>query len=221
MKINQQILSIPPYISTSWDEVQSIFLDKDGLIILLKNNLKIRIPIKDDTLLNQVFEGHRKYLETKTLPPKPKDSISFGFPLNLPKFEDIDSLGAAMRHNPAQADSADLPKEVLNKIASVAKALGLQEQDNLPEAQPHCNCMHCQLARAMSGETNQIGENEEVVTDEDLQFRDWDIVQETDDLYIVTNPLDNKEQYNVFLGNPIGCTCGKNNCEHIRSVLNS
>jgi hypothetical protein len=219
MKINQQILSIPPYISTSWDEVQSLFLDKDGLIILLKNNLKIRVPIQDDGVLNQVFEGHRKYLEAKTLPRKPKDSISFGLPLNMPKFEDINTLGAAMRHNPDQADSPNLPKEVLTKIASVAKALGLQEQDNLPEAQPHCNCMYCQLARAMNGDATE--EEEEKVSDEDLKFRDWDITQESDELYIVTNPLDNKEKYNVFLGNPIGCTCGKNNCEHIRSVLNS
>ena len=40
-------------------------------------------------------------------------------------------------------------------------------------------------------------------------------------LIVVTNPLDANEHYNVFLGDPIGCTCGQKNCEHIRAVLNS
>jgi len=62
---------------------------------------------------------------------------------------------------------------------------------------------------------------EEEVSAEDLKFRDWDIVQSGDDVYIVTNPLNAEEQYNVYLGNPVGCTCGQPNCEHIRSVLNS
>lgn len=219
MKINDQILSIPPYISTSWEDVQSLFLDKDGLIILLKTGEKIRIPIKNDLILNQVFEGHRKHLEAKTHARKPKEAISFGFPLSMPKFEDMESLGAAMQHNPDQANAPDLPKEILKKIASVTKALGLQEQGGLPDAQPHCNCTYCQLARAMNG--IEKVEEEEIVTDDDLKFRDWDINQKSDQLYVVTNPLDEKEQYNVFLGDPIGCTCGHSNCEHIRSVLNS
>jgi len=131
----------------------------------------------------------------------------------------MDMLGQAMQHNPNQADAADIPEDVLNKISKVAGALGLSDQENLPQAEPHCNCMHCQLARAIRGE-KKVAE-EEIVTDEDLTFRDWDIEQKSDYVYVVTNPLDNSETYNVFLGNPLGCTCGKKNCEHIRTVLNS
>ncbi|NGX33463.1 MAG: hypothetical protein K1060chlam4_01531, partial [Candidatus Anoxychlamydiales bacterium] len=40
-------------------------------------------------------------------------------------------------------------------------------------------------------------------------------------LYRVTNPLDENEHYSVFLKDPIGCTCGKKNCEHVKAVLNS
>jgi hypothetical protein len=79
--------------------------------------------------------------------------------------------------------------------------------------------MHCQIAKALHGELPE--EQEEEVTDEDLKFRLWDIDQTGDKLYVVTNPLDSKEYYNVFLGDPIGCTCGEKNCEHIRAVLNS
>ena len=61
----------------------------------------------------------------------------------------------------------------------------------------------------------------EEISEEDLRFREWDIEQKGENLYLVRNPLNQKEEYNVFLGNPVGCTCGKDNCEHIRTVLNS
>ena len=67
----------------------------------------------------------------------------------------------------------------------------------------------------------QTEEPLEEVTDEDLKFRTWDIKQPGKKLYLVTNPLDNNENYNVFLGKPVGCTCGQKYCEHIKAVLNS
>ena len=35
------------------------------------------------------------------------------------------------------------------------------------------------------------------------------------------DPLDPNEHYNVFLGTPLGCTCGEKDCEHIRAVLST
>ncbi len=86
-----------------------------------------------------------------------------------------------------------------------------------PKPEPHCNCPHCQIARAMHGIEKQ--ELEEPVSDEDLKFRDWEIKQTGEKLYSVTNPIDPSEQYTVFLGEPVGCTCGHSHCEHIKSVL--
>ena len=60
---------------------------------------------------------------------------------------------------------------------------------------------------------------EEEVSAADLTFRSWDIKQEADQLYTVTNPLNAKEHYSVFLGEPLGCTCGFKNCDHIQAVL--
>ena len=57
------------------------------------------------------------------------------------------------------------------------------------------------------------------MNEEDLKFRNWEIEQTADKLYIVTNPFDKNEHYSVFLGDPLGCTCGEKNCEHIRAVL--
>jgi hypothetical protein len=81
--------------------------------------------------------------------------------------------------------------------------------------------MHCQVARAIHNESSLKKENEDIVTEEDLRFRIWDIHQTGEKLYTVTNPLDPREQYNVFLGSPLGCTCGQNNCDHIKAVLSS
>jgi len=72
--------------------------------------------------------------------------------------------------------------------------------------------------------TGAIEENfDEEVKDEELTFKDEWEVKETGDklLFSVHNPLDPKECYSVFLGDPIGCTCGKKNCDHIKAVLRS
>ena len=62
---------------------------------------------------------------------------------------------------------------------------------------------------------------EEEVTDRDLSFQQWAIEQTGDKLFCVTNKLDRLEKYNVFLGDPVGCTCGIQGCEHILAVLKS
>lgn len=225
MKINHKILSIPPYISTTWDNIKSVHIENDGLAIILKNDSKIKIPLLEEDLVKQIFQAHTKYLdEEKSIDniQKPKEpSFSFGFPLKLTNGEGIESFAGAMHHNPSQANSPDLPEEVLNKIAAVAKALGLDDHENMPQAEPHCNCVHCQISRALHGDSKKEKEMEVEINDEDLKFRDWEIEQKTEHLYLVTNPLNKKEHYNVFLGNPLGCTCGERNCEHIRTVLNS
>jgi hypothetical protein len=131
-------------------------------------------------------------------------------------------MSSALQHNQAQSNMPDLPQEILNKIKSLSQFLSKEDAEFLPKAEPHCNCMHCQLARAISSEkeSNAI-EEEEVISEEDLRFRSWDIEQSGDKLYTVKNPLDHQEQYNVYLGDPIGCTCGQKNCEHLKAVLNT
>ena len=128
-----------------------------------------------------------------------------------------------MQHNPAQANSPDLPEEVLNKVSAIAKIVTPEDMKSLPKAEPHYNCIHCQIARAIhKGIQNMDGEreDEEEVADEELQFQQWDIKQKGE-LFVVTNRLDTAEQYHVYLGNPVGCTCGKSGCEHIVAVLKS
>lgn len=228
MKINHQVLSIPPYISTSWKNINSILVDQNGnLVILLHTNAKISIPNLDKPIINVIFDAHAKYLEKEENDKRQKNqTFSMGIPLKI-SGEGVDSaiesLGLAMQHNPANANAPDLPPEILSKIASISKIMGMDNPEVTPKAEPHCNCIHCQIAKAIRGESFD-DESEEVieeVTEEDLKFKTWEIAQTAEHLYVVTNPINKNEKYTVFLGKPLGCTCGAKNCEHIRAVLNT
>lgn len=221
MKINDTILNIPPYISTSWENITSLFTQNDLLIVILKNGAKIEIPTLKPDMLENIFTIHSKVLENKS---KPKTSINFGLPslpTNLP-IGGLESLTSSMQHNPKQKDAPDIPKDVLNKIANIAKLFADESNMDMPKPEKKCNCMHCQISRALLRGIGVNPENlDEEVSDQDLKFKDWEIIEEKNLLYKVTNPLDPNEHYSVFLGKPIGCTCGQKNCEHIKAVLNS
>ena len=239
MKLNPKILSIPPYISTSWKNVVSLHIEKRPphtvLVIGLVNTSVIEIPNLPPPILEAVFKAHENYLEQEASAPQyPKGSMPA--PLFQGSLEDPIALftlplrigmetnmGNLLQHNPEAADTPDLPKEVLDKVASFSKAIGFESIENMPKPEPHCNCMHCQILRTLQAEevTYEGDHEEEIITQEDLKFRDWDIQQSGENLYLVTNPLHNDEQFTVYLGSPTGCTCGKKNCEHIHAVLNS
>lgn len=143
-------------------------------------------------------------------------------------FGSIENLGAAMHHNSAQSNMPDLPQEILNKIAAVAKIVAPDEVQTMPKPEPHCNCTYCQIARTLhqsagptKEETALLENVEEEVRDEELSFQQWEIVQTGERLYSVVNRLDSHEKYSVYLGHPVGCTCGKEGCEHILAVLKS
>jgi len=220
MKINDKILSLPPYISTAWKNIVSIHVETRPfghvLLIELVTGSKVEIPNLDTKLMEQIFSMHAAVLE-KEGPQNPIATQTFAFPLPFP----IEGLTSTLQHNPEQADTPPLPPEILEKIQSF-KGILPEDLTSIQKAEPHCNCPYCQITRAITGDlveaTPQI---EEEVSVADLTFRNWDIKQEGNKLFSVTNPLDNKEHYSVFLGEPVGCTCGSKNCEHIQAVLRS
>jgi hypothetical protein len=237
-KISDKILNLPPYISTSWKNVSSLHMkqiEANVLVVTLHNGSVIEIPDLDPELIKQVFSAHGTFLEkepqeqTSSLRQfeggnSPESSFSIGIPFQLGgEGNALDNFGSLLHHNSEQSNSPDLPPEILQKIAGMSKALGMDfEKMSIPKAEPHCNCTYCQITRAIQAGGIDLDENHgEEVSEEDLKFRDWDIKQKSDELYEVTNPIDENEHYQVYLGNPVGCTCGKKNCEHIRTVLSS
>jgi hypothetical protein len=241
MMITPNILSIPPYISTAWKNIASLhvepYLSGPVLIVALTNGKQIEIPRLDKDSLKAIFKTHAHYLEMEQTAQSKKPAplvpgmdlftASFKLPLETPfnTALNMENMGAVLQHNPEQSDAPDLPPELVGKIAALAQTIGISDPDAIPQAEPHCNCTHCQIARALhkgfEEKTEMNALDEEIVTDEDLTFRTWDIHQAGDKLYTVQNPLDAKEQYSVFLGEPVGCTCGEKHCEHVEAVLKS
>ena len=219
MKVTDKMLSLPPYISTSWKNIISLQVDSRPygpvLVIELMTGNKVEVPNLDVKTIEKIFSTHAEVMDQEANSSKTALQ-SFAFP--LPIIEGIPSL---LQHNLEQANTPPLPPEMLEKITLMTKGLIPDDLTNLPKPEPHCNCPHCQIMRALSGTTEIPPSIEEDVSDEDLKFRTWDIKQEGEKLFSVTNPLDQKEHYTVFLGEPIGCTCGNNNCVHIQTVLRS
>jgi hypothetical protein len=225
IKISPTVLSISPYISTTWKNVSSLQMGQDGrLNISLSDGKAVAVPDLDPQSVDAIFEAHTRYGGQEKLPiitNVPDSPYTFSLPFGT----DGNPL-ASMSHNPEQAHLAPLPPEVLQRIVAIGRALGLKELP-LNEMEPHCNCFYCQVARAMQlqpdGALLEPIETLDapLVDDEELSFKTWDVEQKADKLYTVANPLDKEEHYNVYLGDPLGCTCGHKNCEHIRAVLST
>ena len=229
MRINHKILSIPPYISTSWKNIASIHVEieygKPVVLIGLSQGKSVKVPELEPVVIEAIFAAHAKYLEqgqTKVTEKAMPSGEVFGISLPIQiGDQNMEGLVDMMHHNPDQANAPKLPDEILHKIVAITKALGIDDASVLPAPEPNCNCMHCQVAKAFHNEVGMTIDLDEEVSSDDLKFRTWDINQTADKLYLVTNPLDAKEQYNVFLGEPMGCTCGDHHCEHIRAVLST
>ncbi|HSX13764.1 MAG TPA: hypothetical protein VLE96_05020 [Chlamydiales bacterium] len=218
MKITPRLLSIPPYLSTSWSNISSIQLqsknERSLLIVTLKCGTQVEIPSMAQSDIDEIFQAHAAFHDGEPASLL-KNSLSFTLPLkSTEEGAVIDPLNATMQHNPEQSDLPPIPGHVLEKIGSIVKSFGLENTPFLEQTVANCNCIYCQLARSLRPQ-------EEIIDEADLKFRDWEVTQVEEKLYHVVNPIDKNEYYDVFLGEPIGCTCGSKNCEHICAVLNT
>ncbi len=239
MKITEKMLSIPPYISTTWDNIASIHMDGDHLIISMNDNKTITITDLSVEVVEKIFECHEAFLEERQPHQKqPKVTSSqekisnqemlMGFPFRVGIGGSIpEGLGQTLQHNPAYADLPLLPPEVAQKISLLGKVVSPEDLQAMPPAEPNCNCIYCQIIRIMHKtqnpndvETHEI-EPIEDVSDEDLRFEQWEVHPINDKMYCVVNKLDQNEHYNVYIADKVGCTCGKDHCEHIVAVLRS
>lgn len=228
MNVSIKMLSLPPYVSVSWKYIVSLQVENRPyghvLVIQLTTGKKIEIPNLEKEIIKEIFIVHAKFLELSDQKIS-LDSVNFAPPGTLSgALSSPLGVLSIMQHSPEHASSPSFPPEILEKISMFTRHLIPGDLSTLPSPEPHCNCPYCQVIRAVLGTGNNESSKvilEERVSEEDLKFRSWDIKQEGEKLYTVTNPLDVKEHYNVFLGEPLGCTCGNKNCEHIQAVLKS
>lgn len=236
--INEKFLFLPPFISTSWDQVKFIRVQNSAFLVEMNDGTSISIPELPNEVVESLFNAHAQFLQ-KQETARSEQVVEHAHiqikPFRVggdsnPVFEQFNTN---MQHNPEMAQAPDFPTEVLNKIAAIAKVVAPNESVQLPKAEPHCNCPHCQIARAIHAGVDSeihfemidpecVAETiENLVDDKDLSFEQWQIVAKGEQLYDVVNKLDPHEQYTVFLGEPVGCNCGKMGCEHILAVLKS
>jgi hypothetical protein len=198
----------------------------------------VEIPHLTIDILELIFSSHAAYLEQEEpirTPEKtaPMQALFGGENMSEAPFKfgfSPEGVAGVLQHNPEQAHSPLIPKEILEKIGTIAKIVAPEDPLMLAKPELHCNCPFCQVARTIQdsiqgegAETSllQVQDEEEAVSDEDLQFQQWEIQQTSEKLFSVTNRLDTQEKYSVYLGHPVGCTCGKQGCEHILAVLKS
>ena len=239
IKITDKILSVPPYISTQWDNVLHIYVKEGDLIVSLKDGTSVTISGLQADEIEQIFSAHVQFLEHYVTAKQPsrepwsknfliEQLFSSGLPLKIAVGAQ-ELLTAALQHNPAYADLPPMPEEVTSKIATLAKMISPEEVLALPTAEPNCNCIYCQINRILrkailpeeQPDHPLFDEAQEKVKEEDLSFEQWEVKLLSDKMYEVINKLDPHEHYTVYLGDPIGCTCGKPKCEHIVAVLRS
>jgi hypothetical protein len=230
IKITEKILSIPPYISTSWSRIASLHLKGNVLAITMMDGETVQVPNLNTETIQSIFQHHALSLEKEELPSsenvelsKIKGLMDQGEPgIRFAFGTSLEGLGSMMQHNPNQSDAPDLPPEILQKIGAIAKIIAPAEDlVSMPKAEPNCNCFHCQIARVLRPSVAHHEHEEPEVSPEELQFQQWTIAQAGDKLFTVVNRLDDHERYQVYLGEPVGCTCGKPGCEHILAVLKS
>lgn len=217
MQITEKLLSLPPYLSTSWKNVTALQLENRPyglmLIVELKSGRLIEIPELEEEIVKKIFHFHAKSIEQ--IEGQYKTGLSIIFPST------VGEISTILQHNPEQSNLPPIPTELLQKLISLTQNLVPDYFNHVGKPEPHCNCPHCQMLKMVLHPDSPENSDDEIVSDEELQFKSWDIKPQNEQLYIVTNPLDEKEHYAVFLGEPIGCTCGNTNCEHIQAVLRS
>lgn len=231
MKINEFFINIPPYLSLSWKEVAVIFMQGNDLVVKLKSGETLLVPHLNAEQLEAVFSCHARFLEMEILQARSILGRMMGaFPFEMFEIPEgplgfkigtAEGIITAVGHNPAQAKSPSLPAELLNKIVAITKQVGiLGTGQKLPTPENECNCFFCQIMQRLQQE-NEVDPMEEPISEEDLKFSDWTIQQTGDKLFAVENPMNAAEKYSVYLGHPVGCSCGKEGCEHLIAVLKS
>lgn len=63
IKINDKIISIPPYLSTSWSHISSLSMKDNLLNIKLGDGSQIQIPNLSNDTIEMIFNQHAAYLD--------------------------------------------------------------------------------------------------------------------------------------------------------------
>jgi len=234
MKITPKILSIPPHLSTRWENVTALRVEEGALLVSLHDGSVCSIPDLSEETINTIFATHAQVSESLETEKEDISALASGMRSGIKDIfglfsklgdSSVPSIGKVLEHDPTNAELPDLPEEIVKKVQLLLEVIPREDILEMPEAEPGCNCMYCQINRILRQEEphqeSDLLSSDETVEETELEFSQWNVENIDEKLYKVTNKLDPKEEYRVFLGDPIGCTCGKAHCDHILAVLRS
>lgn len=208
MIVNTKLLSIPPYISTSWKDVELLLSDGENTLnVYLKNGTVIKIAHLMKEHLELIFKVHQEVLMQKQhdIPPSLIDPLFFNF------------SGPFLEHDAEMSDADPLPDEIKQKLRSLIRSFPKLEKSQLPQFHENCNCPHCQLMNLLSDKENE-GFEEELIDDKDLVFAPWQVEKKSDKCFVLSHP-DLEERFEVNLESFPTCSCNQGSCEHLAYVL--
>src|SRR5207244_4327659 len=102
---------------------------------------------------DQLFTTHASLLEQQQAKPianklfSPSEGV-LGTPMKI-VFGTLDSLMQALQHNPANSNLPPIPPEIANKVEALAKMIPEEDLAQMPDPDPDCNCMYCQMQRIL------------------------------------------------------------------------
>lgn len=214
-----------------------IIEDKKHLNVILKNGSKISVPDLSEEEIEAAFKAHMGHLETEQNQEKDgqflqklfrSTPVEGALATELPSMSfQFSDLGAfpLNGHDEMMRDSPPLPKEVIEKICIVAKAIGGDLFQDV-EFVSNCNCFFCQIARSVKGSIQEKkGIDIPHIIPSDLEKEgthpDWKVEEIGDNLFKVTDRDHPLITFEVSLKDRLSCTCCQERCPHMRAVLES
>lgn len=240
MKITDKYLSILPHLCVAWDQVSSIHGENlaNGQVSLslhLLSGKESRLPPVESSIAERIFLAFQSFqekrdqirLRIRQLPIAPESPLGLAMPISLIQnlanpLSSMEQIASNLKHNPQMSELPPLPHELLEKIAQTTRTLyqnsEISDAIDLPQPEPGCHCLHCQVARAVQGGMEHADMQ---VSEEDLKFTQWHIQANGPDNYFVTSAADPSERYRVQLKPSVYCSCEQPACPHIEAVLRS
>lgn len=166
MKITSKILSIPPYLSTSWYDVDSLFQSEDGaLVVALTNGTHVRLEQLSSEVIHTIFNAHACFLEEEAAREEEEDeeedkglkraevefSVQTPFTMGQMDEGNGDAMKIFMEHDASRSLGPLLPDAVLKRVTALAKMFLPPDMIPLDASHENCRCPFCQIVRALSG----------------------------------------------------------------------
>jgi len=229
MAVTKRMLHLPPYISTSWENVIALHMEQDEdsddplLVVTLSGGVQICIPDLREEMVQDLFALHAQIL-TMSGAEASEEALKFTGDFHFARnpWEPREVLQMLMRHQPSLRDEPPMPQAIINKLQSIGQLLDRDILKRLKPPLEGCNCPFCQVHRAVLTDLYDdevTAEELPTAPPEEVHSGEWVIQSEDQSTFTVFAEHAPQTRFRVCLSDTISCTCGLPNCDHVKAVL--